>query len=93
MPGAISGYTGHKDGSLGYLNPQTGQITVDKMPDPQANDPHTRIFDRQGIAWFTRQLSNMIGRLDPATGAIKLVTTKTPDAKPYGIKEDTGGAL
>ena len=39
---------------------------------------HALIFDRQGMAWFTLQQSNMIGRLDPATGAIQLVTTKTP---------------
>ena len=35
----------------------------------------------------------MVGRLDPATGDIKLVTMTTPDAKPYGIKVDAEGAL
>ena len=33
----------------------------------------------------------MVGRLDPATGDIKLVTLKTPNAKPYGIKIDAEG--
>ena len=44
------------------------------MPDPKAKDPHTLVFDKKGIAWFTLQNSNMVGRLDPETGDIKLVT-------------------
>jgi virginiamycin B lyase len=38
------------------------------MPDPAAKDPHSAKFDPKGILWFTLQNSNMIGRLDPATG-------------------------
>ena len=61
------------------------------MPDPAARDPHTPIFDRDGILWFTLQQSNMVGRLDPASGDVKLVTMRTPGAKPYGIKIDDQG--
>ena len=43
------------------------------------------------MLWFTLQQSNMIGRLDPATGEIRLVTAPTPGAKPYGIKIDANG--
>src|SRR4029450_11883337 len=49
------------------------------------------IFDHQGILWFTLQQSNRIGRLNPTSGAIDLVTMQTPDAKPYGIKIDAQG--
>ncbi len=63
------------------------------MPDPAARDPHTAVFDRDGILWFTLQQSNMVGRLDPDTGAIRLVTMKTPRSRPYGIKVDADGAL
>jgi virginiamycin B lyase len=84
-------YTGNGNGTIGYLDPKTETITEFKMPDPAAKDPHTAVFDRQGIMWFTLQNSNMIGRLDPASGAVKLVTTKTPGAKPYGIKIDAAG--
>src|SRR3712207_2121806 len=59
----------------------------------RAKCPHTAVFDRKGILFFTLQLSNMIGRLDPATGDIKLVTMKTADARPYGIKVDANGFL
>jgi virginiamycin B lyase len=86
-------YTGNKNGTIGYLDPKTEKITEYKMPDPKAKDPHTLIFDRKGIAWFSLQDANMIGRLDPATGDIKLVTAKTPNSGPYGIKEDADGVL
>jgi virginiamycin B lyase len=84
-------YTGNKNGSVGKVDPNTGEIKVYKMPDPNAKDPHTAVFDKKGIMWFTLQNSNMVGRLDPATGDIKLVTMKTPDWKPYGIKIDADG--
>ena len=33
----------------------------------------------------------MVGRIDPASGDIKLVTLSTPNSKPYGIKIDAEG--
>jgi virginiamycin B lyase len=33
----------------------------------------------------------MVGRLDPATGDIKLKTMPVADSKPYGIKIDADG--
>ena len=55
------------------------------MPDPAARDPHTPLFDKDGILWFTLQNANMIGRLDPKTGDIKLVDVPTPKSQPYGM--------
>ena len=52
---------------------------------------HPDIRHATGSRWFTLQNSNMVGRLDPATGNIKLVTMKTPNSKPYGIKIDAEG--
>jgi len=59
------------------------------MPDPEAKDPHTLIFDRQGILWFTLQNSNRIGRLDPHSGEIKFLTPPTPKSRPYGMALDS----
>ncbi len=55
------------------------------MPDPHAEDPHTPVFDQQGILWFTTQESNMVGRLDQKTGYINLKQVPTSHAQPYGI--------
>lgn len=85
-------FTGNKNGTIGKLDSGTGEITVYKMPDPAVEDPHTAVFDEKGILWFTLQQSNMVGRLDPATDDIKLVTMRTPDSKPYGIKIDAQGS-
>jgi len=41
--------------------------------------------------WFTLQNSNMIGRLDPKTGEVKLVTAPTPKSRPYGIQVNSKG--
>ena len=86
-------YTGNMNCTVGKLDPKTEKITEYKMLDPKAKDPHTAVFDRKGILFFTLQNSNMIGRLNPADGDIKLVTVKTADAKPYGIKLDSDGFL
>lgn len=84
-------YTGNKNGTIGKLDPNTGKVIEYKMPDSAAKDPHTLIFDEHGILWFTLQQSNKVGRLNPVTGDIKLVTMKTPNSKPYGIKIDAQG--
>ena len=61
------------------------------MPDPEAKDPHTLIFDKSGILWFTVQNANRIGRLDPKSGEIKLLTPPTPKSRPYGMAFDSEG--
>jgi virginiamycin B lyase len=63
------------------------------MPDPNAKDPHTLIFDKAGILWFTVQNANMIGRLDPKSGEIKLLTPPTAKSRPYGMAFDPKGNL
>ena len=34
-------YTGNGNGTIGKLDPKSGEITVYRMPDPMARDPHT----------------------------------------------------
>jgi virginiamycin B lyase len=61
------------------------------MPDPAARDPHTPIFDKNGTLWFTLQGSNMVGRLNPQTGEIKLASPPSPRTNPYGMVVDSKG--
>jgi virginiamycin B lyase len=86
-------YMGNGNGTIGRLVPDTGVITVFKMPDPAARDPHTGIFDKNGTLYFTLQQSNMVGRLVPSTGDIKLITLATPRALPYGLKQNSQGTI
>ncbi len=47
--------------------------------------PHDPLATRDGAIWWTGQLANKLGRLDPKTGEIKLATPPTPKARPYGM--------
>ncbi|MSP40438.1 MAG: cytochrome C [Deltaproteobacteria bacterium] len=86
-------YTGNGNGTVGKLDVKTGKITEYKMPDPNAKDPHTAVFDEKGRLFFTLQVSNMIGRLVPSTGEIKLATVARKNSRPYGIKLAADGSL
>ncbi|HWP25554.1 MAG TPA: hypothetical protein VNL39_04335 [Xanthobacteraceae bacterium] len=61
------------------------------MPDSNVKDPHSLSFAPNGMLWFTAQQSNAVGRLNPATGEIKLVTMPTPRSRPYGILVSKSG--
>ncbi|WAJ72389.1 virginiamycin B lyase family protein [Catenovulum adriaticum] len=84
-------FLGNKNGTVGYLDLKAETFKVFKMPDEKARDPHTGVFDNKGRFWFTLQHSNMIGKLEPETGDIQLVTLPTKGARPYGIKLDSKG--
>jgi virginiamycin B lyase len=80
-------YLGNRNGTVGVVDGETLEIKqVYEMPDPDARDPHTGEFDQRGRFWFTLQHSNMVGRIDPATGRIDLITLDRPASRPYGIK-------
>ena len=86
-------YSGNKNGSIGWIDPASGKATVYKMPDPEATDVHTITFDKKGMVYFTFQWANMIGRLNPDTGDIKLVKVAAQRSQPYDIKFDAEGML
>jgi len=61
------------------------------LPMP-AHYPHTIRADKQGVIWFTVAVSQQIGRIDPATGDVKLINLPKQKAlglsfttTPYGI--------
>ncbi len=84
-------FTGNHLSLIGKLDPKSGNITEYRMPDPKAKDPHTLAIDEKGIVWFTVQNGNMVGRLDPASGEIKLLTSPTPNSRPYGLVINSKG--
>ena len=84
-------FTGNNLGLIGRLDPKTGVTTEYALPDRTAKDPHTINIAQNGTVWFTVQQANMVGRLDPKSGAIKLVTSPTPNSRPYGLMIDSKG--
>jgi virginiamycin B lyase len=59
--------------------------SADHPPQGAEIDPHTPVFDHNGIVWFTNEETNYIGRLDPSTGQMTLAKSPTAHAVPYGI--------
>jgi virginiamycin B lyase len=80
-------YTGQANGSLGRLDPATGEakeFPLKKLPQtkaflPYGVGPHGLIADRDGSIWFTAQLAGFVGKLDPRTG--EQVQYRMPDAE------------
>jgi virginiamycin B lyase len=54
--------------------------------------PHDPLAARDGTLWYSGQLANELGHLDPATGAIKEYHLN-PQTGPHGLKEDNDGNI
>src|SRR5437870_3750541 len=60
------------------------------LPTPNSR-PHDPAVGPDGALYYTAQLANKIGRLDPATGSIKEWPLKTADSGPHGLTLDKEG--
>jgi virginiamycin B lyase len=55
--------------------------------------PHDPAVGSDGALWFTEQLQNKIGRVDPKTGAFKEYPLKIEDSGPHGLVSDSSGNI
>jgi virginiamycin B lyase len=62
------------------------------VPTPGSR-PHDPLATRDGAIWWTGQLANTLGRLDPRTGQTKEYTLKAARTGPHGLKEDKEGNI
>lgn len=74
------------------VDPQTEAVHVFPLPaDSGYANLNTAVFDQDGIHWFTGQ-SGIYGRLDPATGEMKVF--EAPRGRgPYGITVTPDGTV
>jgi virginiamycin B lyase len=73
-----------------------GPAKVDiKMWDvpTQGSRPHDPLAARDGSIWWSGQLVNKLGRVDPKTGAIKEYTLKSAFTGPHGLVDDKAGNI
>ena len=68
------------------------EIKLWPVPTPGSR-PHDPLATRDGMIWWTGQLSNRLGRLDPATGEMKEFQLKTQHSGPHGLTEDAQGNI
>jgi virginiamycin B lyase len=55
--------------------------------------PHDPLAARDGAIWYTGQMTNKLGRVDPKTGGVKEYQLKTPHSGPHGLAEDRDGRI
>jgi virginiamycin B lyase len=63
-----------------------------QVPTPGSR-PHDPLAARDGSLWYTGQLANVLGRVDPKTGEIKEFHLKTAHSGPHGLVEDGDGNI
>jgi len=55
--------------------------------------PHDPLATPDGAIWWTGQWANVLGRLDPKTGAMKEYPLQTPASGPHGLVADKAGNI
>jgi len=55
--------------------------------------PHDPLAARDGSLWYTGQMINALGRIDPKTGTVKEFPLKTAHSGPHGLVEDRSGNI
>jgi virginiamycin B lyase len=63
-----------------------------QVPTPGSR-PHDPLAAADGSLWYTGQMANVLGRLDPKTGRFKEYPLKTAHSGPHGLVEDKDGAI
>jgi len=74
--------------------PGDTKVSIQEWDVPTAGSrPHDPMAARDGSIWYTGQMANVLGRLDPETGQIKEFQLKTPHSGPHGLVEDKEGNI
>jgi len=55
--------------------------------------PHDPLAAKDGSLWYSGQMANVLGRVDPKTGKVKEYPLKTAHSGPHGLKEDNAGNI
>ncbi|HLI96362.1 MAG TPA: hypothetical protein VKT72_09780 [Candidatus Baltobacteraceae bacterium] len=63
-----------------------------EVPTPGSR-PHDPLATRDGMIWYTGQLANVLGRLDPRTGTIQEYHLPIADSGPHGLVADSVGHI
>jgi virginiamycin B lyase len=70
------------------------EVKFDEWMTPSVQPfPHDPAAARDGSVWYTGQLSNVVGHLDPTTGRFREYSLPTPNSGPHGLVEDPEGNI
>jgi virginiamycin B lyase len=78
----------------GVVIPGAARVSMKvwQVPIPGSR-PHDPLAAMDGSLWYTGQMANVLGRLDPRTGRFKEYPLKTPHSGPHGLVEDKDGNI
>src|SRR3970040_2955887 len=80
--------------SVSVLAHAKDTLHIEEWELPTANSrPHDPAVAPDGALWYTGQLSNKLGRLDPKIGEIKEFPLKNPRSGPHGLVADAEGRI
>jgi virginiamycin B lyase len=63
-----------------------------QAPTPGSR-PHDPLAARDGSFWYTGQMNNVLGRVDPKSGKVREYPLKTAHSGPHGLVEDRGANI
>src|SRR5258707_1104246 len=79
---------------VGVVIPGPVKVSFKEWPVPTPGSrPHDPLATADGALWYTGQMANVLGRLDPKTGEITVVPPPTPKSRPYGMAVSSKGAV
>ena len=78
----------------GVVIPGPARVSMKEweVPTPGSR-PHDPLATKDGALWYTGQMNNVLGRVDPKTGKIREYSLKTPHSGPHGLDEDKDGNI
>ena len=83
-----------KDRPKAVLVPGSLKVSMKSWTAPTPGSrPHDPLAARDGSLWYTGQMANVLGRVDPKTGKVKEYKLKTPHSGPHGLVEDSEGNI
>jgi virginiamycin B lyase len=78
----------------GQVIPGAAKVSFREWQAPTPGSrPHDPLAASDGSLWYTGQMANVLGRVDPKTGEIKEFPLKTPHSGPHGLQEDNDGNI
>ena len=73
--------------------PVNVSMTMFKAGITPGSRPHDPLATRDGALWYTGQMMNVLGRVDPRTGQVKEFPLKSAHSGPHGLVEDRQGNI
>ena len=78
----------------GVVIPGPAKVSIKEWPVPTPGSrPHDPLATADRSLWYTGQMNNVLGRLDPKTGRFREYPLKTPHSGPHGLVEDRDGNI